>query len=199
MSQPLNQPNSATADQQALADCGETVINQWLEKLEAQWEPTGAALRQIVQQATAEYQPAVLSELVRVDIDRQYQQGYSVDLNRYFDMYPVLAVNDKAAAEIAFEDYRARRTRGLDCSPSRWSKLAGVSEQLWYRQLRADANRKASAATPQKKTGALPQKIALTSQSLGASSENSILSASLERVHSARFSWRPSRRWDLVT
>ncbi len=123
MNQSPNPPSQARDAAEVNSHSYELVINQWLEKFETNWEPTGVVLETMARDAGFEHQPLALSELVRVDLDRHYQNGNHVSLEDYFSKFPVLANHEQAATEIAFEDFRARRSRGLGCPASRWSKL----------------------------------------------------------------------------
>lgn len=112
----------------------DTVINEWLDRWDETWQPGIEHLKAIAAESgfLAETQ---LAELIRVDIDRRYRIDNSLPIAEYFHTFPNLFSNTAALASIAFEDYRARRSAGLDCPRSRWAWVPGVNEQAWFIEL----------------------------------------------------------------
>lgn len=77
----------------------------------------------------------IAGELTRVDLDRRYACGAAVALEDYVRLFPMLADSPQALTGVAFEDYRARQTRGLSIEWERWRSLPAIESQSWYREL----------------------------------------------------------------
>jgi hypothetical protein len=110
-------------------------VNDLLDAFEKDWRSEGAFLVDFVRTAKLAGQAAVIGELVRADIDRRYEVQAEVTLDGYFDAFPELRSHAASALGIAYEDFRARQTRGLSINPSRWISIPGVRQQSWFREL----------------------------------------------------------------
>ena len=110
-------------------------VNGLIEEFEDGWKPSYLFLSQFVHDRGISEQAAVLGELVRVDVDRRYAASVPVDIEQYFAMFPSLWVDHAQISAIAFEDFRARISRGLAVSRTRWQVLPSVAEQTWFRDL----------------------------------------------------------------
>lgn len=113
----------------------DTVINEWLDRWDETWQPGIEHLKAIAAESGFLTETQALAELIRVDIDRRYGIDNSLPIAEYFHTFPNLFSNTAALAAIAFEDYRARRSAGLDCLRSRWAWVPGVNEQAWFIEL----------------------------------------------------------------
>jgi eukaryotic-like serine/threonine-protein kinase len=111
-------------------------IDAVLESFEHGWRPEEFYLRQAASDSGFDRDALALSELVRADLDRRYSINLDVELSKYLDAFPVLGTNPRVLAAISFEDFRARRSRGLSTEPARWSGLPGVAHEPWFQQLR---------------------------------------------------------------
>ncbi|MCC6510868.1 MAG: protein kinase [Pirellulaceae bacterium] len=116
----------------------DSVINECLDDFDADWEPTGERLKAVVERSGLLSDPLAVSELVRADIDRRYTAGVPVALTDYLSWFPQLFHSSEALTSIAFEDFRARRSRGLECQPDRWSWLSPARHAAWFVELEAE-------------------------------------------------------------
>ncbi len=78
---------------------------------------------------------SALTELIRIDIELRYKHALPVSLNDYFQQFNILLEIPECASQIAFEDFRSRRTRGHEVSVSRWEHLPGIRKELWFQEL----------------------------------------------------------------
>ena len=74
---------------------------------------------------------AVLTEVVRVDIELHGGTGIAPPLSEYLDRFPELRSSRKAMAEIAFEHFRAKRLRTPETSPADYQRDYGVETRGW--------------------------------------------------------------------
>lgn len=110
-------------------------IDDLLDLFEREWLADDEYLRRFVARESIESQPLCIAELIRSDIDRRYSAGVEVDLPRYFQVFPAVSSVGRCASDIAFEDYRARKSRGLSTRPERWSWIKGIREADWFHLL----------------------------------------------------------------
>jgi serine/threonine protein kinase/Flp pilus assembly protein TadD len=78
---------------------------------------------------------SALTELIRIDIELRYKHAIPVSLNDYFKEFDALLEIPECASQIAFEDFRSRRTRGHEVTVSRWEHLPGIRKELWFQEL----------------------------------------------------------------
>ncbi len=115
----------------------EALIDDALDLFERDWSRREEGwIERVLSKVGIDDDPIAIAELVRADIDRHYLAGMSVSLEHYFLRFPELRTTPNLAMEVAFEDYRARASRGLECPVDRWSWLPGVESQSWFVQLR---------------------------------------------------------------
>jgi serine/threonine protein kinase/tetratricopeptide (TPR) repeat protein len=93
---------------------------------------------------------AALTELLRIDIELRYERGLPCQIDDYFDEFSELKEIPGCAAQIAFEDYRARSRNGHSVSSSRWGHLPGVKSEIWFQQLE-DSSRRTRIRSPLEK------------------------------------------------
>ncbi|MFN4259642.1 MAG: protein kinase domain-containing protein [Gemmataceae bacterium] len=74
---------------------------------------------------------AVLSELVRVDLEYSWQRGQPHPLNAYRVRFPELFQNPTLIREIAFEEYRLRLQAGEAVLPSEYRILYHIETRDW--------------------------------------------------------------------
>ena len=124
-----------SATDSSITAFADTVINEWLDRWDAQWQPGLEHLKTIAQNSHFIDDARALSELIRVDIDRRYATNNQLIVSEYIHEFPILLTNRDAMAAIAFEDFRARQSSGLLCDRSRWSWIPGIAQQDWYAKL----------------------------------------------------------------
>ena len=120
-----------------------------IDEFETHWpQHTGETLNQFANERNLLKDVAVLVELVRVDIERRYEAGFPVDLERYWRVFPQIRSDRWAALAVAYEDYRSRYAAGLSLPVERWSGLDGVHEATWFRNLHPHSGFVAVTARP---------------------------------------------------
>ncbi len=129
-------------------------IEETLEAFELDWSPDKEYLLGFVERYSLRHSPAALCELVRIDVDRNYAVGRSVEWVEYRDAFPELLEKEQWLQWIAFEEFRARELRGLEVEASRWSEVAGIEGVEWYQKL-VQASKKKSRPSPSLKNAAL--------------------------------------------
>lgn len=111
------------------------VLDNLLEEFEQDWRGDRDYLADFLQRHNLESEVSVASELIRVDIDRRYHAGHEVELGWYFETFPFLNSDAQARRAIAFEDFRARNSRGLAVPRERWGDILGTMPCTWYQEL----------------------------------------------------------------
>ena len=124
-----------SATNSSIAAFADTVINEWLDRWDTQWQPGLEHLKAIAQESHFIDDARALAELIRVDIDRRYATNNPLIVSEYIHEFPILLTNRDAMAAIAFEDFRSRQSSGLLCDRSRWSWIPGIAQQDWYAKL----------------------------------------------------------------
>lgn len=115
-----------TLTARAIDDAVEFFEQRWREDTRCQ------LLLETLESADQSVRSPLLAELLRVDIDRCYAAGVSVDLNVYRKQFSELRIDRKLAAVVCYEDFRGRRRRGLSLFPERWAEFPGVADESWY-------------------------------------------------------------------
>lgn len=114
------------------------MIDETLDKFEQNWSASDDRLIQkVVSAAGATENQELILELIRADIGRRYAAGVPVSLESYSERFPEVFADGERMALVCYEDFRARRSRGLACPPDRWSGMSTVAAQTWYRELMA--------------------------------------------------------------
>ena len=111
-------------------------IDDALDKFEQNWSVSSDRfIESVATTANAEATPELLLELIRADIGRRYGAGVPVSLESYVQRFPDVFADEERTALVCYEDFRARKSRGLPCPSSRWSGMPAVNAQAWYREL----------------------------------------------------------------
>jgi hypothetical protein len=74
---------------------------------------------------------AVLSELIRVDMELSWRRKAPRILCDYLGRFPVLTKDSDCIQEMAFEEYRQRRLAGDPVHPSEYARKYGWSTANW--------------------------------------------------------------------
>ena len=74
---------------------------------------------------------AVLCELVRVDLEYDYEENRTSRLENYERRFPELFRDPERAREVAFEEFRLRKEAGESPSPSEYRDRYGVDDPDW--------------------------------------------------------------------
>ena len=111
-------------------------IDEALDRFEQNWSVSSDRfIEAVATTANAEATPELLLELIRADIGRRYGAGVPVSLESYGQRFPEVFADEERTALVCYEDFRARKSRGLPCPPNRWSGRSAVAAQAWYREL----------------------------------------------------------------
>ena len=111
-------------------------IDEALDRFEQNWSVSSDRLiESVVTTASAEAVPEILLELIRADIGRRYGAAIPVSLESYLQRFPEVFADEERTALVCYEDFRARKSRGLPCPSGRWSGMPAVAGQAWYREL----------------------------------------------------------------
>ena len=96
------------------------MIDETLDKFEQDWSASDDRLIQkVVSAAGAVENQELILELIRADIGRRYAAGVPVSIESYSERFPEVFADGERMALVCYEDFRARRSRGLACPPDR--------------------------------------------------------------------------------
>ncbi len=73
----------------------------------------------------------VLTEIVRVEMDRDWARGQPKAIDEYLKRFPEFQSNLNLLAEIAFEEYRLRRQAGDPATPEEYRAKFGIEVGEW--------------------------------------------------------------------
>src|SRR5262249_13446222 len=84
---------------------------------------------------------AVLSELIRVELEHDWEHGHPRPLAEYRRLFPDFFRNPDNLQAITFEEYRLRRRARQSVSPEEYERVHGVCTNGWARpQTQPDDN-----------------------------------------------------------
>jgi serine/threonine protein kinase len=107
-------------------------LSDFIEAYESAQERDGQAdLSQFLPPPEHPLYPAVLRELIRVDLEYGWQRGQPRRLEEYQRLFPCLANDPAGLQEIAFEEYRQRRQAGESATPTEYQERFGVDTEAW--------------------------------------------------------------------
>ena len=141
-------------------------VDEAIDCFEENWSPDSReSIGSILQEHGLAEDPDALTELIRIDIELRYKQGFSFALDEYFEQFNGLLDRPRNVSEIAFEDFRSRSAYGRDLGASRWRDLPGVRDEPWYQHLIQETSRSRLLSSVSKWTsnkGAIPSSNSLT-------------------------------------
>lgn len=91
----------------------------------------------------------VLCELVRIELEFDWQRGQRPNLEVYFHRFPQLAETPNLLRAILFEEFRLRRQAGESPTPEDYQRRFGVDVRDWGDRLAPEINGRAEAALPE--------------------------------------------------
>jgi serine/threonine protein kinase len=105
---------AATRSQiQSLPADDQQKLQSWLDALQTSWSQERlSAIVALLPESGDSLRPVALSEIVKADINRQWQSGQEVRLEDYLDTYPELGTTDTVPAELVYAEFEARRQAG---------------------------------------------------------------------------------------
>src|SRR5438552_7752964 len=103
---------------QLAAPCQLTTLDDFVQAFEAaRSEDARAPLESFVPTADHPLYSRVVRELVRVELEHDWERGCPRELDEYRRGFPDVFTDSAALAEIALEEYRLRREHGEHPSP----------------------------------------------------------------------------------
>ena len=111
-------------------------IDQYLEAFEmAQQKTAEIDLREFLPGRDHPHYAVILKELIRVDLEYRSKTCSPRTLDDYCQLFPELLRDREAVKEVAFEDYRQRRSRGENPSLAEFEQRYGVDTSRWLRSI----------------------------------------------------------------
>jgi eukaryotic-like serine/threonine-protein kinase len=74
---------------------------------------------------------AILTELIRVEMDRDWARHQPKPIDVYLARFPEIRADLKSLGDIAFEEYRLRRQAGDPALPDEYRSKFGVDVSAW--------------------------------------------------------------------
>ncbi len=106
-----------------LPEAQRQILEAWLMDFERSWHPTrlAARVRELPPPGHPLHLPG-LTELVKIDLERQWQQGNQVSLESYLKQYPELGTADTVSADLIQAEYEVRRQFGAPADLSAFAR-----------------------------------------------------------------------------
>lgn len=107
-------------------------LDEFVEAYELAWHGRSApALADFLPPRGHARYPNIVLELVRVDIELRWQRGCARSLDDYRRQFPDLLDDPRALAQVAFEEFRARRQRGETVTAADYARQYGIDTARW--------------------------------------------------------------------
>ena len=107
-------------------------VNEVVESFESAWARDGSA--EVAGFAPPTDHPdhlAILCELVRVDLELNWERGRPRRLEEYLARFPQLSADPELLHAMAFEEYRLRLQAGEDPTPDEYLERFGLESREW--------------------------------------------------------------------
>src|SRR5262245_23876422 len=97
-------------------------LEAWLLEFEQAWDEKRLAnsVRQLSR--NARWRRAALIEMAKIDLERRWQAGRQVTVERYLKALPELGNADTVPVELLLAEYTVRRQFGAPCDPAAFEK-----------------------------------------------------------------------------
>jgi len=156
----------------ALSCANHEAIEPWLIQFDQAWhEGALAAWVQKLSTLEGSLRPVALIEMVKIDLERQWQHGRRVSLESYLATYPELGTPETVAAELIFAEYQVRRQFAAPADMADFAaRFPFQSEELRKLVIGSEATRSAAppAASPERSQAERgTSRAALTTQAAG--------------------------------
>src|SRR5688572_6316390 len=111
--------NAAVRD---LGDRQREQLEEWLVKFEQTWAEGCVAehVRRLPPEGTLRF--AALVEMVKIDLERNWQRGRRVAVESYLRDFPELGTTDTVPADLLQAEYEVRRQHGEDVEPAAFAE-----------------------------------------------------------------------------
>ena len=94
----------------ALSDPDRELLEAWLVAFDKSWNDQALpAQTDRLNELPQHLHAAALVELVKIDLERQWQQGARVTLDSYLQQYPALGTSESLPADLILAEYEIRR------------------------------------------------------------------------------------------
>lgn len=88
-------------------------LEAWLFEFDQSWHESAlAATAEKIEQLPVDLRPAVLVEMVKIDLERQWQIGRQLPVESYLERFPQLGTAETVAADLIQAEYDVRRQFG---------------------------------------------------------------------------------------
>ncbi|MEO8269335.1 MAG: protein kinase [Aureliella sp.] len=94
------------------------------------WNPD-VNVQATVAQAPAQHQPWLIAELACIDLEHAFDQGQSVEVTRFLELYPDVFTAVELRDEVAKEHYRLSRLFGIQVARAEVAQRYGLSQVTW--------------------------------------------------------------------
>src|SRR4051794_28082532 len=108
-----------------------TTVGEYVEAFERARAEGPAAVRTFLPDRQDPLYPAVLRELIRVDLEHGWDAGRPTPLEAYLADFPELAADRPGLAAVAFVEYRLRQQRGEAVSAAEYAQRHGIDTAGW--------------------------------------------------------------------
>ncbi len=135
-----------------LSEAEQRQLEAALVEFDRRWDEgrLAVAVRELTV-AASPLRVALLVELVKLDLQRQWQDGKRPSLEAYLQSYPELGTSDTVAAELVHLEYQLRRTHGVRASLADYARRFPRRVEL-LRQLSDRARQSAAPSLPEQES-----------------------------------------------
>ncbi|TWU47251.1 Serine/threonine-protein kinase PrkC [Rubripirellula tenax] len=92
-------------------------------------------IAELVDQHGVRHHIDLLTELIRIDVERRNADALSFTIDEYVEAFPGLLDHATALSDICFEDFRSRLRFERTFDLERWNTIPQISKQSWFRTL----------------------------------------------------------------
>jgi formylglycine-generating enzyme required for sulfatase activity len=92
----------------ALSDADRQVLESWLVAFDQQWDESLLASRVDQIPPGSSWRVPALAEMVKIDLERQWQHGHRVSLESYLEKFPELGTSEDVSADLIAAEYEVR-------------------------------------------------------------------------------------------
>ncbi|TWU55057.1 serine/threonine-protein kinase [Rubripirellula reticaptiva] len=134
-------------------------FEQVIEQFENDWDvhrPNRIA--NVLEEHDSEDHLALISELVRIDVELRNKVCDPFSIDQYSDEFPELIDHPSLLYAIGFEDFRSRQRFGLPVDVERWKQIPGIQNETWYSSLLGDTENVSARNDPKQSTSEKEQR-----------------------------------------
>jgi len=130
----------------ALSATHREALEPWLIEFDRAWhEEALAAWAQKLSTLESGLRPVALVEMVKIDLERQWQRGRRVGLEAYLQAHPELGTAETVPVELIVAEFQVQRQFGLSVELGEWARrFPGRAEEIQRRIAEEEAMRSAA-------------------------------------------------------